>query len=132
MIRDYWRNVQNLCTRGMLDDEFFKQGNMARRAKDYRLLVEPTEIANYYHGNLHLPSSTSAGGHYIDGIAQELSDDNSRRPGRFIFLQQVEQRVFGEQDPAYITPSSLGLARLLKELVGSRTWREYREQPGEA
>jgi hypothetical protein len=123
--------VQKLCADHVLGDEFFKQGNMARRAMDYRLLAEPTEIANYYHGNMHLPNSTSAGGHYIDGIMQELSDDNNRRPGRFIFLQQVEQRVFGAQDPTYITLSSLGLARLLKELVGGRTWQEYMEQPEE-
>lgn len=129
VLRDFWRDVQELCGQQLLDDSFFKKNNMAGRAREYRLLVEPTEIANYYHGNMHLPNTRGQGGHYIDGITLELSDDNSRRPGRFIFLQQVEQRVFAERDPAYTTASSLGLARLLKELVGSRTWKEYKEQP---
>jgi len=129
VLRDFWRDVQELCGEQLLDDSFFKQNNMAGRAREYRLLAEPTEIANYYHGNMHLPNTRGQGGHYIDGITLELSDDNSRRPGRLIFLQQVEQRVFAERDPAYTTASSLGRARLLKELVGSRTWKEYKEQP---
>lgn len=110
------------CDEGVLDDRFF-DGIWAERGKQYRLLVEPVDIANYYRRDLQ-----NERGHYIDGIVLELSDDNNRRPGRYTLLQKQEQRVFGSRDPNYSTQSSLGLARLLKESVGHRSWDEYKLQ----
>jgi hypothetical protein len=123
--RDFWNKVKELCKAGLLDDSFF-EGNWARRGMDYRQLVEPVDITNFYFRSLQ---NTPTSGHYIDGITLELLHDNNRRPGRYILLQKQEQRVFGSRDPTYIAQSSLGLARLLKERVGNRSWDEYRQQP---
>lgn len=118
--------MQLLCNKNQLDDTVFK-GRWAGRGREYRLLVEPVDIANYYYMGHHLRS-----GHYIDGIDIELRDDNSRRPGRYLLLQQQEQRVFGSRHPEYKAESSLGVARLLKERVGSMTWEQYAASLNEA
>jgi hypothetical protein len=122
--RDFWDRVKQLCKDGLLDDSFF-DGRWAERGKQYRLLVEPVDIANFYFRGLQ-----NDRGHYIDGIALELSDENHQRPGRYTLLQQQEQRVFGSRDPThmYTAQSSLGLARLLQENVGNRSWDEYKQQ----
>lgn len=110
-----------MAKQGQLDDSFFTR-NWVRRGREYRLLWEPVEIANYYRLNLHKESV-----HFIDGLSSEL-DDNNKRPGRFILLQKQEQRIFGS-DPGYGMQSSLGLAWLLKERGGNRSWAEFMQQP---
>jgi hypothetical protein len=120
-VQNFWRQVQKMRESGLLGDDFFK-GNWARRAKDCRLLWEPVDIANYYRLNYHNTSR-----HYIDDIQVELTDDNDSRPGRYILMQQQEQRSFAAKDPTYTTASSLGLARLLKDRVGGLSWSQYLE-----
>ena len=78
------------------------------------MLYEPVDIANWYYRN-----KNSKSGHYADGIENELKDDNNKRPGRYLFLQQQEARVTGKK-PA----SSLGKAHMFKELLGDRRWQD--------
>ena len=85
-----------------------------RRGAHYRMLFEPVDIANWYYKNKNVKS-----GHYADGIEDELKDDNNKRPGRYLFLQQQEARVTG-QTPA----SSLGKAHMFKKLLGDRQWQD--------
>ena len=80
------------------------------------MVFEPVDIANWYCKNKH---ADGASGHYADGIEDELKDDNKKRPGRYLFLQQQEARVTG-QTPA----SSLGKAHALKKLLGDRRWQD--------
>ena len=72
------------------------------------------DIANWYFKNKNVKS-----GHYADGVEDELKDDNHKRPGRYLFLQQQEARVTG-QTPA----SSLGPAHMFKALLGERRWQD--------
>ena len=78
------------------------------------MLYEPVDIANWYYKNKHIKS-----GHYANGIKDELKDDNNKRPGRYLFLQQQEARVIG-QTPA----SSLGKAHMFKDLLGDKQWQD--------
>ena len=50
-------------------------------------------------------------------IRDELLDDNNKRPGRYLLLQQQEARAFRT------APSSLDKARELKTLLGKQTWQ---------
>lgn len=86
------------------------------RGKEYRILFEPVDIANWYYRNKHLES-----GHYADGITDELKDDNSKRPGRYLFLAQQEARVWPDRKPA----SSLGKAHMFRELLGDKSWQDW-------
>ena len=115
----FWRKVQRLYKAGLLaqpsaDDPGFFSRSWAGRGRMYRMLVEPLDIANWYYKDKHLTPS----GHYIDGIVDELQDDNDKRPGRYILLQQQEDRAFGS------AASSLGKARQLKALLVDRSWHE--------
>jgi hypothetical protein len=76
------------------------------------MLVEPIDIANWYLKEKNLNS-----GHYIDGITDELVDDNGKRPGRYILLQQLEFATFGGVE------SSLDTARTLKTILGTTSWK---------
>ena len=91
----FWRKVQRLYEAGLLaqpsaDGLGFFSGSWAGRGRTYRMLVEPLDIANWYFRDKHVHF-----GHYIDGIVNELQDDNRKRPGRYILLQQREHRAFG-------------------------------------
>jgi hypothetical protein len=73
------------------------------------MLVEPLDVCNWYWRKKHVRGS----GHYVDGIddtpAAECSQDNGKRPGRYIRLQRMERDVLGSAD------SSLRVARRLQQ-----------------
>lgn len=114
----FWKRVKTAYEEGVLDDKFFSR-HWAGRGREYRLLVEPVDIANYYRKNKHLES-----GHYADGVGEDELTDNDRRPGRYILLQRQEARAFGEGRPSYVVESSLGKARQFKEQFGEKKWEE--------
>jgi len=67
-LRKLWDKVKNLCRDGVLDDSFFV-GNWARNGMNYRLLIEPVDIANFYfRGNHNTPYGIAPPGHYIDAL----------------------------------------------------------------
>lgn len=98
----------------LTDANFFDDKNWTGRGKTYRMLVEPLDIANWYYKEKNIKY-----GHYAEGIQDALKDDNKKRPGRYILLQQQEHRVFGEAE------SSLGKAKFFEELLGRKSWKDY-------
>ena len=55
-------------------------------------------------------------------------EDNSRRLGHSILLQQMEGRVFGEE----MVQSSLGKAFMFKERLGRQPWKDIVPEVSEA
>ena len=60
----------------------------------------------------------ASAGLFLFGAALSL-EDNRRRPGRYILLQEMESRVFGGK-----VKSSLDKAFQLKARFGSRRWQD--------
>ena len=52
------------------------------------------------------------------------TEDNHKRPGRYILLQQVEAQVFGKR----AIKSSLEKAFIFKEKIGLRRWQDVIEE----
>jgi hypothetical protein len=119
-----WDTVWAQHRDGLLPRNFFEHDDRwLIRAVEYRHLAEPLDIANWYFRNYqweHAAANGCAeqGYHYADGIADELRDDNHRRPDRFLLLQQMEVAAEGSAE------SSLGAAHRLKALLGNRRWQD--------
>jgi hypothetical protein len=119
-----WDRVWEQHRDGLLPSNFFAHGDRwLIRAVEYRHLVEPLDIANWYFRNYqweHAAANGCAeeGYHYADGITDELRDDNHRRPDRFLLLQRMEVAAEGSAE------SSLGAAHRLKALLGNRRWQD--------
>jgi hypothetical protein len=115
----FWRDIQHKYNLGELTDDFFTP-NWIGRGREYRLLVEPLDIANFYYKEKNC-DGTEDGKHYVDGIndKEELTD-NMTRPGRYILLQQQEAR-YPDRFPFR---SSLGKGRQMKELLGGKSSKE--------
>ncbi|KAK9811796.1 hypothetical protein WJX72_010260 [[Myrmecia] bisecta] len=89
----------------------FFSGNWLGRGREYRLLVEPVDIANWYS-----QKKFEKYGHYMDGIEtfdDEFKVDNNKRPGRYLLLQQLEEKAKGRAN----VESSLDKAREYKRVV---------------
>ena len=67
---------------------FFNK-HWAGRAQEFRLLVEPLDIVNWYIKNKHCGKN---GEHYVEG-SKNGTVDNNKRPGIYLFLQQLEKQV---------------------------------------
>jgi hypothetical protein len=104
--------------RKLLVPDFEREKNLAYKLFEYRTLVEPLDIANWYHRRKHMQDPGNPNkAHYIDGIdtkEDELQKDNQKRPGRYLRLQQLEHRLLGKE-PA----SSLEKARYYRDILGT-------------
>ena len=102
------------------DDEGFFTKKWMGREREYRHLIEPVDIASWYFKNKNVDSAIGPGSHYVDGIENELVDENHKRPGRYLFLQQQEARSFGSES----VHSSLGKRRWFKEVLKDERWQD--------
>jgi hypothetical protein len=123
-----WDMVEEQHVADILPPTFFnRDSRWFWRGKEYRALVEPVEIANWYmHNRQWLYKEQygceEEGYHYAQGIDTEEDEvrvDNGRRPSRFRLLQQIEKDAFQGW-----AASSLGLARKLQLQLGNKQWEE--------
>jgi hypothetical protein len=87
-------SLRNASTMSTLDSSACQSGSRQLRQQSLSLDKPWSDnttaaCARRYHRDKHLHGQ----GHYVDGIEDELVDDNRRRPGRFLLLQQARPQL---------------------------------------
>jgi hypothetical protein len=130
-----WDSVEEQYEKGLLPPTFFSRDNRwFWRGIEYRALVEPVDIANWYMKNKQweykeMYDCVETGYHYAEGIDSEhdqLHTPNKRRPRRYRLLQRMEKEVLGS------AASSIGLAKKLQGILGNRRWQDVLLPPAPA
>lgn len=85
IVRSFWEDIAAQYENGELPKDLFRSGTWMYRADEYRRIVEPLDIANYYVRNL--PAKHTPPEHY-----------SQHRPRSYCFIEKKWREKHSKED----------------------------------